>query len=155
MCAFSRRKAKTMEIEIPTMTNNNGPISAVYVVVIYVDSEISQSFDEHLLTHYKQAQEDGSSYYIAAELTYEVNMGLDGDCMYYQDLQIHGLCDCLFGFSLLFIEPNTTIHSWRWSDVLRIFQRSLANRSSRACFAWYCKQSGRIDESSIRKCYVS
>lgn len=72
------QKGETMEIEIPTMTNNNGPISAVYVVVIYVDTEISQSFDEHLLTHYKQAQEDGSSYYIAAELKYEVSNRISG-----------------------------------------------------------------------------
>lgn len=61
-----------LEIEIPQAINNNGPISALHVVVIFVDSKILQNFDEHLLTNYNQAQEDGSSYYITAELNYDV-----------------------------------------------------------------------------------
>lgn len=66
-----RREGQTLTIEIPPLTNNNGPITAVQVIVVFVDSELSQTFDETLLTNYNHAQEDGTSYYIAAEINAE------------------------------------------------------------------------------------
>lgn len=68
------RKEKTLTIEIPPLVNNNGPVTAVHVVVIFVDSELSQQFDEHLLKGYKEAAEDGTNYYITAELNNEVRI---------------------------------------------------------------------------------
>lgn len=64
---------KTITIEVPSLVNNNGPVSAVQVIVLFVDSELSQQFDESLLKGYKQASEDGTNYYITAELANEVN----------------------------------------------------------------------------------
>lgn len=52
--------------------NENGPISSIQVAVVFVDSELSQKFDETLLKGYKEAMDDGTSYYIAAELPNEV-----------------------------------------------------------------------------------
>lgn len=72
------RKDKTLTIEIPPIVNNNGPVTAVRVVVIYVDSELSQEFDESLLAGHKQASEDGTNYYITAALSNEVRV--DDDC---------------------------------------------------------------------------
>lgn len=66
-----KRDGQTMIIEIPPLINNNGPITAVQVIVVFVDSELSQTFDENLLKNFKEAQEDGTSYYIAAELLNE------------------------------------------------------------------------------------
>lgn len=66
-----KHDGQTMTIEIPPLTNNNGPISAVHVIVVFVDSELSQTFDKNLLKTFNEAQEDGTSYYIAAELPNE------------------------------------------------------------------------------------
>lgn len=63
---------KTMTIEIPPLINNHGPISAVQVVVMISDTEISQKFDVNLLGDYKKASDDGLNYYVTAELTNEV-----------------------------------------------------------------------------------
>lgn len=63
---------RTITIEIPSLINENGPISSVQVVIVLVDSELSQKFDETLLKSYKEAIDDGTSYYITAELPYEV-----------------------------------------------------------------------------------
>lgn len=68
-----KRAGKTLTIEIPPLINNNGPISAVHVIVLFVDSELSQQFDESLLKDFKSAVEDGTNYYIAAELGNEVS----------------------------------------------------------------------------------
>lgn len=68
-----QRVEKTLTIEIPSLMNNNGPVSAVHVVVIFVDSELSQQFDESLLKDFHSAVEDGTNYYIAAELGNEVS----------------------------------------------------------------------------------
>lgn len=64
---------KTLTIEIPPLTNENGPVSWIRVVVIFVDSELSQKFDESLLKGYAEALEDGTSYYITAQLPNEVS----------------------------------------------------------------------------------
>lgn len=64
---------KTMTIEIPSLINNNGPVSSVQVIVLFVDSELSQQFDESLLKGFKQASEDGTNYYITAQLANEVS----------------------------------------------------------------------------------
>lgn len=66
------KNGRTLTIEIPPLSNNNGPVTAVHVVVRFVDSELSQQFDEDLLKDFKQASEDGTNYYIAAELANEV-----------------------------------------------------------------------------------
>lgn len=68
-----KRAGKTLTIEIPPLINHNGPITAIHVVVIFVDSELMQQFDESLLKDYKSAIEDGTNYYIAAEVSNEVN----------------------------------------------------------------------------------
>lgn len=63
---------RTTTIEIPQLVNNNGPITAIQVVVVFLDAELSQQFDENLLKSHSQATEDGTNYYITAELPYEV-----------------------------------------------------------------------------------
>lgn len=63
---------KTITIEIPPLLNENGPISSIHVVVVLIDSELSQKFDETLLKGYKEALDDGTSYYLTAELPNEV-----------------------------------------------------------------------------------
>lgn len=65
-------KGKALTIEIPPLTNENGPISSIQVVIVLVDSELSQQFDETLLKGYNEAQNDGISYYITAQLPNEV-----------------------------------------------------------------------------------
>lgn len=71
------RKEKSLAIEIPPIHNSNGPVTAIHVIVIYVDSELSQEFDESLLKGYKQAAEDGTSYYITAELSNDVSVNVE------------------------------------------------------------------------------
>lgn len=70
--ATLKSDGRTMMIEIPALVNNNGPITAVQVVVVFVDAELSQQFDENLLKGHSQATEDGTNYYITAELPNEV-----------------------------------------------------------------------------------
>lgn len=83
------RTDTTIVIEIKPQTNINGPISFYQVIVLYVDQLLVQQFDETLLTDFKQAQEDGSSYYIAAELEYQdtVRRFTVGDGRYYREYQ--------------------------------------------------------------------
>lgn len=64
-----KRNDQTVEIEIPQLRNDNGPINTIQVVVFFIDSELSQTFDQNLLKNFAHAQEDGTSYYIAAELS--------------------------------------------------------------------------------------
>lgn len=68
-----KTNGRTITIEIPQLINNNGPITVIQVVVVFLDTELSQQFDENLLKGYAQAVEDGTNYYITAELPYEVN----------------------------------------------------------------------------------
>lgn len=58
----------TRVIEIKQAVNYNGPITAYRVIVIIIDQDIVQNFDEKLLKNYKQSQEDGTNFYIAAEI---------------------------------------------------------------------------------------
>lgn len=74
-----KKEGNTLLIEIPELVNNNGPITFVHVVVVFVDSELSQTFDETLLKNVIEAQEDGTNYYIAAELAYEVSESISFD----------------------------------------------------------------------------
>lgn len=55
-------------IEIKRAINNNGPVSAYWIVVHFVENELIHDFDENLLGTYQKAQEDGLGYYIAAEI---------------------------------------------------------------------------------------
>jgi Fibronectin type III domain/TM proximal of protein tyrosine phosphatase, receptor type J len=49
--------------------NNNGPITKYLVVVFAAENDFVQNnFDENLLTTYDKAKEQGTSYYIAAEI---------------------------------------------------------------------------------------
>lgn len=59
-----------MLIQIPPSINNNGPINFYRIIVQFVDGLI-QNFDEHLLKDYRESQENGLSYYIAAEIKYK------------------------------------------------------------------------------------
>lgn len=83
------RSDTSLVIEIKPQTNINGPISFYHVVVSYVDHGLIQQFDENLLENFKQAQEDGTSYYIAAELEYQesVRRFTVGDGRYYRGYQ--------------------------------------------------------------------
>lgn len=65
------RSDTSLVIEIKPQTNINGPISLYHVIVLFVDNGLIQQFDENLLTNFKQAQEDGTNYYIAAELEFQ------------------------------------------------------------------------------------
>lgn len=58
----------TRTIEIRPAINWNGPISWYRVLVIIIDSAIVRDFDESLLGDFQKAQEDGSNFYVAAEL---------------------------------------------------------------------------------------
>lgn len=55
-------------IEIRPVINNNGPISNYRLVVIFVTHGLMQTFDESLLRTYNESQEEGTQYYVAAEL---------------------------------------------------------------------------------------
>lgn len=69
---ITNTNGRTLTVEIPPIKNNKGPVSAVHVVVMFIDSDLSQQFEEDLLKGFKQATEDGLNYYITASLTNEV-----------------------------------------------------------------------------------
>lgn len=83
------RSDTSLIIEIKPQTNINGPISFYHVIVLYVDNGLIQQFDENLLANFKQAQEDGTNYYITAELEYQdsVRRFTVGDGRYYRGYQ--------------------------------------------------------------------
>lgn len=83
------RSDTSLVIEIKPQTNINGPISYYHVIVLYVDNGLIQHFDENLLTNFKQAQEDGTNYYITAELEHQdtVRRFTVGDGRYYRGYQ--------------------------------------------------------------------
>lgn len=63
-----KHKIPTVTIDIKKAINNNGPVSKYLVVVHFVDNELIHDFDTTLLSTFQKAQDDGLSYYIAAEL---------------------------------------------------------------------------------------
>lgn len=65
------QKDNKIEIEIPPLRNDNGPLTKLLIIVERVDDSLSQPFDTSLLSDWKKAQEDGLPYYIAAELDYD------------------------------------------------------------------------------------
>lgn len=71
--AVKSKNDTTLTIEINPAINNNGPISYYRVVVIFVTDGIHQTFDEDLLKDYKESQDGGLSYYIAAEIDIRVS----------------------------------------------------------------------------------
>lgn len=83
------RSDKSLVIEIKPQININGPITFYHVIVLYFDNGLIQQFDENLLTNFKQAQEDGTNYYITAELEYQdsVRRFTVGDGRYYRGYQ--------------------------------------------------------------------
>lgn len=106
-----KRAGKTLTIEIPPLINNNGPISAVHVVVIYVDSELLQQFDENLLKDFKSAVEDGTNYYIAAELGNEVSR-----VIVLNSRHKIKIVERFFFLS----EINSKVCDWKWFKLWRI-----------------------------------
>ncbi|XP_057651345.1 putative inactive tyrosine-protein kinase Wsck [Diorhabda carinulata] len=56
-----------IDVKLLPTPNNNGPITAYKVIVINEDAK--QDFDETILTSYNEANRNGLSYYITAELT--------------------------------------------------------------------------------------
>ncbi|XP_013099523.1 putative inactive tyrosine-protein kinase Wsck [Stomoxys calcitrans] len=62
---------KTITIQIRPIRNNNGPVTKVLIIVERVDDSITQPFDSELLGSWRQAEESGLPYYIAAELDYD------------------------------------------------------------------------------------
>lgn len=62
------RTSNKITIEIPTIINDNGPITSFQVVVQFVGDEFVQNFNNSLLKTYSESQEDGTPYYITAEL---------------------------------------------------------------------------------------
>lgn len=68
------RDGSKLTIVIPHVINNSGPVTSIHVVVLFVDSELSQTFDTNLLKSYNEAQENGTSYYITAEIQNEVSL---------------------------------------------------------------------------------
>lgn len=94
------RSETTLVVEIKPQTNINGPISYYHVIVLYVDNGLVQQFDENLLTNFKQAEEDGTNYYITAELDYEdsVQRFTVGDGHYYR------------GYQNVALEPGSHVH---------------------------------------------
>lgn len=61
--------AETSQIvRVHPVVNNNGPVSKYRLVVIYVTYGLMQTFDESLLRSYNESQEEGTQFYIAAEL---------------------------------------------------------------------------------------
>lgn len=83
------RSDTSIVIEIKPQSNINGPISFYHVIVLYIDNGLVQQFDENLLTNFKQAQDDGTNYYITAELEYQdsVRRFTVGDGRYYRGYQ--------------------------------------------------------------------
>ncbi len=83
------RSDTTLVIEIKPQTNINGPISFYHVIVLNVDNGLVQQFDENILANFKQSQEDGTNYYITAELEYQdtVRRFTVGDGRYYRGFQ--------------------------------------------------------------------
>lgn len=58
----------TQIVEIYPVTNNNGPVSRYQLVVIFINYGLLQKFETALLKDYNASREDGTQYYIAAEL---------------------------------------------------------------------------------------
>lgn len=94
------RSDTSLVIEIKPQMNINGPISFYHVIVLYVDNGLIQQFDENLLANFKQAQEDGTNYYITAELEYQdsVRRFTVGDGRYYR------------GFQNVALPPDSHVH---------------------------------------------
>jgi hypothetical protein len=65
-----KRSGNTMEIKITETSNSNGPITFYLVIVLNKDKQ--QIFDESLLKSYDEAKKRDTAYYIAARLKPEV-----------------------------------------------------------------------------------
>ncbi|XP_059613064.1 putative inactive tyrosine-protein kinase Wsck [Phlebotomus argentipes] len=62
------RDERTITVQINPIENGNGPITFYRVVVAFVNYGLVQNFDLALLKDYRGSREDGTQYYIAAEL---------------------------------------------------------------------------------------
>ncbi|RZC35618.1 tyrosine-protein kinase Wsck, partial [Asbolus verrucosus] len=78
-----KKYGNKIEIKLSEISNSNGPITSYLVVVLNEDS--GQIFQDQLLKSYSEAKNDGTSYYIAAELKPESikNNFIVGDGNYY------------------------------------------------------------------------
>ncbi|XP_055707479.1 putative inactive tyrosine-protein kinase Wsck [Phlebotomus papatasi] len=62
------RDERTITVEINPVQNENGPVTFYRVVVVFVNYGLIQNFDLTLLKDYRGSREDGTQYYVAAEL---------------------------------------------------------------------------------------
>lgn len=62
------RDERTITVEINPVQNENGPVTFYRVVVVFVNYGLIQNFDLALLKDYRGSREDGTQYYVAAEL---------------------------------------------------------------------------------------
>ncbi|XP_055690850.1 putative inactive tyrosine-protein kinase Wsck [Lutzomyia longipalpis] len=62
------RDERTITIEINPIENGNGPINFYRVVVVFANYGLIQNFDLALLKDYRGSREDGTQYYVTAEL---------------------------------------------------------------------------------------
>jgi hypothetical protein len=65
-----KRDKGQVTVELSPVVNENGPITAYRVVVVYEDGR--SSFREDMLKSYQEAVSEGLPYYIAAELDPQV-----------------------------------------------------------------------------------
>lgn len=61
-------KDNTIKIKIEPAINDNGPITYYRVIVHFVENGVLQDFNSSLLFDYREAQEKGLTFYIAADL---------------------------------------------------------------------------------------
>uniref|UniRef100_A0A1L8DKE7 Tyrosine-protein kinase wsck n=2 Tax=Nyssomyia neivai TaxID=330878 RepID=A0A1L8DKE7_9DIPT len=62
------RDGKTITVEVHPIENSNGPINFYRVVVVFANYGLIQNFDLNLLKDYRGSREDGTQFYITAEL---------------------------------------------------------------------------------------
>jgi hypothetical protein len=65
-----KRDKGQIVIELPQMANENGPITAYRVVVVYEGGR--SAFRKDMLKSFEEAESEGLPYYIAAELDPQV-----------------------------------------------------------------------------------
>lgn len=95
------RNNTMMVIEIKPAVNNNGPINFYRIIIQFIDTGLTQNIDENLLTNYQKSQDDGLSYYIAAELEFLVSLSCNFRCFRLNSF-----------FLFFFLESSSTIYGW-------------------------------------------
>jgi hypothetical protein len=65
-----RREKGQLVVQLPPVVNENGPITAYRIVVVYKAGH--EAFRKDMLKSFHEAESEGLSYYIAAELDPQV-----------------------------------------------------------------------------------